>query len=376
MDEDPILLNIERETSQCDMKMLSVTEGFYITEDDKALKLEKAETEENLFNKFGLADSDRKDYTLLDMHNKARLQLCMITTAMLRVFSLMDDRFTTIRDQANKEVVLYIKDRTLFKPSCRRVNEIRIDQENVKSCFRDLKATFAVDNVERTGYLTANSGIIRTDTVKLNQNDHCRLKRTFRIAGTDLAIESLYRNNTNTNWFIVKRWVDKGNVDLFDKNDVLDLSHDQAAVKGVDVASEIQKKYEVQIISSHLTDEESPRKDEGNSLIANARKFIKDMIQKLSNAIWVMGLTSICVIILLVILVMVYYRCGKSIRSLLNRKEYEQYELEPWMGRSILKKPSAPAMSLDISTSANSLLALEPEMRAIIQKARKNNGLN
>jgi hypothetical protein len=158
---DKLLFQIKNKIHDCNMNILETTEGFYLTKDRKADKLELSEFDLNVRNHMILADFDFKNHEIISQFikvaNKVSLQLCSSYQSMLQIYGNLPDRFITIYDINNIKTILFNDNGEIIIPTCHKINEITLTIST--NCYDAIPIIFKYRNKKVDAFISDN-GII------------------------------------------------------------------------------------------------------------------------------------------------------------------------------------------------------------------------
>ena len=165
--EEKLLFSISDKISSksCgDIKMLSSTEGLFITQDVGVLDLPKFDRDIMDLSKFMLSDTDLSNYKMTRINKRISQNVCVNTINMLDFAKIFKNEYFIFKDFRGNELVLYSKYNKLWVAKCYSVLEVSLDQMNNSECFQDMKITFKINNETLKGYMGENL-IIKNNSV-------------------------------------------------------------------------------------------------------------------------------------------------------------------------------------------------------------------
>jgi hypothetical protein len=157
----------------CDKLIVTPTkEGLYVTQDQKAHKLQKKTFTYDNFKHLILSEIDfqafKTNYELLNQDKKALTAHCHTVQLITQQIKQPDGTLMTIRDLKNDELVIYFDNNNVFVPKCRTVNQIYILYKT-EACYEDVPVVIDVKE-GKTAFLARN-GLLKSTSRQVTCSD-------------------------------------------------------------------------------------------------------------------------------------------------------------------------------------------------------------
>ncbi len=182
------LYQATKNTTICNkMPVIYTAEGFYLTNDDRATKLTRAENTPKLIDELVMTEIDYAQFNTMAMMTKmfalTNQKMCQLYKSFVNLYSNIHDEFFTFSDFLGNEAILYSNLGQIFVPQCREYNELELI-EQTKECYKDVPVLIRPNNnTSISAYLTP-SRIIRKVSYVVpckNNNRDIRLPNSKRI---------------------------------------------------------------------------------------------------------------------------------------------------------------------------------------------------
>lgn len=163
--ENHIALNLQIDdgyissTSICDrsnigkpIEVILTSEGFYVSGQSWASKLESSKLDESVIKELTLSEEDGLRYSELMDNNELKARMCENRVSFLRNMAWFDDIYEYLPHPDESRTVFYVKNGIIAFPYCIPISEIEI-QTNNHSCTQDILVSFWSGNKYYYGYL-------------------------------------------------------------------------------------------------------------------------------------------------------------------------------------------------------------------------------
>ena len=216
-------------------------QDLFLTLDKNALKLPKIQNEIFDHNKLRLAEEDMRMYDQFEYNRHLSFEICLTMKNLLNIASLGENRFFTISDSLQKELILYAYQSKVFIVKCfelknTTVTLLEINKEN-NMCELDLPLEFRFRNRTFRGTLDYNS-IIKPFSEKSCYSNcetihqHFYLKNNNQMIvrhGTEVSIEDYFEK-------LNPKIINFGATD----NSKLNFKHKKEILDGIDFTREFK----------------------------------------------------------------------------------------------------------------------------------------
>jgi hypothetical protein len=132
-----------------------------VTLDAKALRLPPIPNETTDINKLMLAEHDMDKWKLYEETRRIAFEVCLTMENILRVAAMHHNRFVSISDTNDEELILFVSEGQAFVPKCLKLNNtlVTFDEENLgdNMCDLDVPISFSVAGKPLKGYLDFNN---------------------------------------------------------------------------------------------------------------------------------------------------------------------------------------------------------------------------
>jgi hypothetical protein len=319
------LFQITKQTEECEMIIISTTEGVFLTNDKKAEKLMKSEVDfQNNFH-LTLSDVDLKTYKLLvftnrigNFNNKFK---CNILKTILNSFKRNFNEFLTIENTKNDELIFYNANGDIKLTKCIEIRKI-IFKNTMNECFNDLQIIMINNKKESPAFLS-DQGIIR----KYSRIIPCNQKRIIytpnnthqiQIEGKNIKIVNFTRNKIPINFD-----------DMI--HDKIEYTHDITTIENFDLLKEVDRLAEFRD-GEHTYYAE---KNEEDTIEAQKEgKTFYSYLAYFGNNIWsiihtiFLYFNIILSIIIIIIIITVIIKCSNVIKKFRNKNKPKSQQKE------------------------------------------------
>lgn len=101
-----------------------------------------------------LAITDSNYFKILKSNLTMRKNQCSLLLNMLQIIKNIPQKFTKIRLENHKELILYTHDHWITISTCTKLRGIDIEQINPNQCHKDMPVKFKVKDKILSGFLT------------------------------------------------------------------------------------------------------------------------------------------------------------------------------------------------------------------------------
>ena len=230
-DEHNIVFKYKAIEKHCGQVLIRSSEGLYLIKDEVGETFYKksdlpanAETDFKKLFELTLAQMDY-NRVIEDSDNVDNFDSqCHAIQAIVASMSLIHDKYFTVKNSRNNDIVLYTSYGGIYKPNCVEVNEIFVTKK-IEKCFWEIEVSIELKGVNVTAYL-GHDGIIRSSSKEIPCKTH--LIRAFAIPGNNNFIvqkDKLQLVETNRNFLESVTLLNARLDTKFQHDDLLDQSY-------------------------------------------------------------------------------------------------------------------------------------------------------
>jgi hypothetical protein len=163
-DDDNYIFNIidRLKVQTCgNIEFYKTNQDLFITLDENALNLPKPQDDFIDINKIKLAEEDMLNYKNYESQRHLAYEICITLKNMLRIASLKENKFFSILDSKENEIILYSTQNQVFLVKCFKLINTSIifmeSDSNQDLCEPHLTVNFTFINRNFTAYLDYNN---------------------------------------------------------------------------------------------------------------------------------------------------------------------------------------------------------------------------
>jgi hypothetical protein len=188
---------LENVTICYNIQAWKTAEGFYLTQNDEALQLQKATDDIKVIDNLILAEMDYHSINLLQtitmLTRQTNEKICQVYKTIINMYKKIDNEFFIFNDFNGNEAVLYTDQGQIFVPNCIQISKIEII-EKTERCYEDFPALIKINNQSIAVFLTNDLILKQTGTLRSCENNkhnlHLpRLKRILSKNGQNTFLE-------------------------------------------------------------------------------------------------------------------------------------------------------------------------------------------
>ena len=308
----PLLFKVTGTIQACGIELFSTSEGLYLAKEKVSnpflISKQKIADIKTHFD-LTLAESDSRFEEMHQLHDQMLTLMCYTTTSVLRVFSHIHDRYITITDARNNDLVLYSSHGSIYQPVCVDIDAIDV-LDKTTYCYQDTPVQFVFRNVTINAFLNSQ-GILKPTS----QFQNCNM--TFqRILLPSKRV--IIRNSTMTRLLdklsISSTLLDVVNSDNSEPN----FNHHQNIIQDINVIKQIEQALNVQEVSGMFL--VLPDRDDSTDPLKKALGEAAKSIKSIGTSIWSYVIYGIIAIIGIGILflIAISIRCFASLVQCCN----------------------------------------------------------
>ena len=309
----PLLFKITGSIQACGIEMLTTTEGMFLTKDINQAKF-KLSTQKlaDIKTHFDLtlAESDSRFEEMHHYNDKMITLMCYSTMSLLRVFAQTHDKYVTITDSRNNDIILYSNHGSIYRPVCIQIVEIDII-EKTTYCYKDTPVQFSYNNVTVNAFLNSQ-GILKPTS----QLQSCNV--TFqRILLPSKRV--IIRNNTKITLrdklTIPSTFLDILITDNSDQN----FNHHQNIIQDINIVQQLEQALKIQEVSGTFL--VLPDREDSSDPVKKILGEASSTITKYATTAWsyviyvVIAICGVGIFILIIVMI----RCFTSLITCCNK---------------------------------------------------------
>jgi len=305
-DEDNFIFHIIEEISFVNCGTITfyrTNQDLFLTLDKNSLSLPKIQNEIFDHNKLRLAEEDMRMYEQFEYNRHLSFEICLTMKNLLNIASLGENRFFTISDSLQKEIILYAYQSKVFIVKCFELKNttitlLEISKEN-NMCELDLPLEFRFKNKTFRGTLDYNS-IIKPLSEKscystcesIHQNFYLKNNNQMIVRhGTELSIEENFEKQT-------PKIINFGAAD----NSKLNFKHKKEILDSIDFTKEFKSFF------NHLEKQSYAKTDVLNDPnFVDSKSDVKTFVDKYKQ-IWVFSKYFLgCLFFICITIIILFY---------------------------------------------------------------------